>query len=238
MSLRFGLQKTTLVDYPGKVATLLFTAGCNLRCPYCHNPELVTGGVPSEFVGLDEIYAFLERRRSVLGGVVITGGEPLLHPELPAVVAEIQNYGLPVKLDTNGTFPEALAEARPDFVALDIKSAFSRYARLCPSDNNPAETTEKICRSIEFLINSGISHQFRTVMVPGIVDVDDFDEIIPVVKGADSYLVSGFRNGTTLDPSFAAIQPYPEEILESVAARLREAEIPVSVRPNRYAGSD
>ena len=238
MSLRFGLQKTSLVDYPGKVAALLFTAGCNLRCPYCHNPELVTGPVPPEFLNPEEIFAFLERRRSVLGGVVITGGEPLLHPELPAVVAEIQKLGLPVKLDTNGTFPARLAEARPDFVALDIKSAFSRYALLGPSDCNAAETKEKIYRSIEFLINSGIPHQFRTVMVPGVVDVDDFDEIIPIVRGADSYLVSGFRNGTTLDPNFATIDPYPEEILESVAARLQKAEIPVSIRLNSFAVSD
>ena len=229
---RLGLVKTSLIDYPGKVAAVLFTPGCNFRCPYCHNPELVQGPVPEDFIAFDEILRFLEKRRPVLGGVVITGGEPLLHRNIGNLLTAIRELGLPVKIDTNGSFPEVLENLRPDFVAMDIKTSFSNYPRVLSPGAKTEELVEQMRRSLKILIQSGIPHQLRTTMVPGIVDEKDFDDIIPEVQGADSYLLSGYRNQRTLDSAWSDVDPYNPEVLEAVAQKLRSAGIPTKLRNN------
>ena len=232
MTLRFGLQKTTLLDYPGRVAALIFTAGCNFRCPYCHNPELVRGGAPDDFLDFEEIINFLKKRRAVLGGVAISGGEPLLQPELPEAVAAIRDLGLSVKLDTNGSCPEALMAVKPDFIAMDIKTSFGRYGRLLPEESDTKAVVIRMVESIDYMLGSGTPHEFRTTMVPGIVEPEDFDEILPRLHGAQSWIISGFRNGVTLDPAYGEVEPYPEEILNETARRIKKAGIPARVRLN------
>ena len=232
MTLRFGLQKTTLLDYPGRVAALLFTAGCNFRCPYCHNPELVTGGTPDNFLDFEEILSFLTKRRSVLGGVAISGGEPLLQPELPQAVSAIRELGLSVKLDTNGSLPEALETVKPDFIAMDIKTSFSRYRRLLPEWADAKDLGNRMLESIKYILKSGTPHEFRTTMVPGIVGPEDFDAILPLCQGAHSWVLSGFRNGVTLDHAYRQLSPYPERVLNETARRIETTGIPVRVRLN------
>jgi pyruvate formate lyase activating enzyme len=232
LTLRFGLQKTTLIDYPGRVAALLFTAGCNFRCPYCHNPELVRGNEPDDFHDFAEIMIFLKKRRAVLGGVAISGGEPLLQPELPEAVAAIRELGLAVKLDTNGSLPEALKAVKPDFIAMDIKTSFRRYDRLLPETADAKAVVKRMVESIEYILGSGTPHEFRTTMVPGIVAPEDFDEILPSLQGAQSWILSGFRNGLTLDPVYTQSAPYPKEILYEAARRIEKAGIPARVRLN------
>ncbi|WP_319561544.1 anaerobic ribonucleoside-triphosphate reductase activating protein [Marispirochaeta sp.] len=232
MITRLGLIKTSLIDYPGKVAAVLFTAGCNFYCPYCHNPELVSGPVPEDFLSMEDILRFLEKRRPVLGGVVITGGEPLLHPDIGVLTGAIRDLGLEIKIDTNGSFPAKLEQLRPDFVAMDIKTSFSNYSRVLPSGTAAEQIVRKIRESLKILIGNGIPHQLRTTIVPGIVAEEDFDMIIPEVRGADSYLLSGYRNQRTLDSSWAEVDPYPAEVLEGIAEKLRLAGVPAQIRTN------
>src|SRR6056297_2964372 len=127
---RIGLQKTSLVDFPGELAATVFTPGRNLRCPYCHNPQLVIPPYPEDMITLDELDAFLNRRDGLLGGVCITGGEPLLHEDLPELLHLVRTHGLKVKLDTNGSFPDRLSGIFVDYVAMDLKTAPSRYEKL------------------------------------------------------------------------------------------------------------
>ena len=126
------MLKTTLLDFPGEVAAAVFTPGCNLRCPYCHNPELVRPPFPDEMISLEKLGVFLEKRASLLGGVCITGGEPLLHDNIGDLVSLIRSHGLKVKLDTNGTFPERLARIDADYIAMDLKTDPEKYHRLLP----------------------------------------------------------------------------------------------------------
>ncbi len=128
--MRIGLVKTSLVDFPAEVAAALFIRGCNLRCPYCHNPELVLGPEPPGLLDPEEVLAFLHRRKNVLGGVCVSGGEPLLHPELPEFLREIRHLGLKVKLDTTGTLPEALGRIEADYIAMDLKTVPEKYGLL------------------------------------------------------------------------------------------------------------
>ncbi|SIP87738.1 pyruvate formate lyase activating enzyme [Alkalispirochaeta americana] len=167
---RLGIQKTTLLDYPGRVAAVLFTHGCPLRCPYCHNPELITGPEPDSFIPRGEIFEILERRKHLLQGVVITGGEPLLHQDLGDLVEEIASLGLAVKLDTSGAFPERLQEIlgnHPiDLVALDLKTAPGQYHRVGGSG-------EAILQSLEVLRSWGGRYLLRTTLAPQVVTDQD-----------------------------------------------------------------
>lgn len=232
MITRLGLVKTSLIDYPGKVAAVLFTPGCNFRCPYCHNPELVSGPVPEDFISIEDALRFLEKRVPVLGGVVITGGEPLLHPDIGELTRAIRDLGLKIKIDTNGSFPDMLEKLQPDFVAMDVKTSFHNYGRVLTSGADVEKIVRKVRESLNILIRSGIPHQLRTTMVPGIVAEEDFDTIIPEVRGADSYLLSGYRNQRILDRSWVEVDPYPAEVLEGIAERLRSAGVMAQVRFN------
>jgi pyruvate formate lyase activating enzyme len=223
-----GLVKTTLIDYPGLVAATVFTAGCNLRCPYCHNPNLVSGPTPGDFISLSEFEGFLKKRSRVIGGVCITGGEPLLHPEISSLMSLIQGFGLKVKIDTNGTFPDRLRDISPDFIAMDIKTAPERYNELYP-ENKMADPAS-IIESIEYILSSGIAHEFRTTVVPGIVTEKEIRRIFILIKGTDSYVLSQFRATNTLNPDFESVSPYPIETLFGFQKIAEEYEIPCRVR--------
>ena len=188
-----GLQKLTLLDFPGNVACTVFTVGCNLRCPFCHNPALVNNPPEDMRISEEEFFAFLKKRQGILDGVAITGGEPLLHADIGEFIAKIKSMGFKVKLDTNGTFPERLekilSEGNVDYVAMDIKNTFDKYAQTVGIEGFD---TSLIRRSIEVLKDSGIAHEFRTTVVSPLHKAEDFARIAGQVEGADNYFLQGF----------------------------------------------
>ena len=199
--MEFGLQKMTLLDYPGKVACTVFTGGCNFRCPFCHNPELVHGGTaPSGMMPEEEILQFLKKRSGLLDGVCITGGEPLIHAGLPDFIAKVRELGFLVKLDTNGSFPEklrALLDAGLlDYVAMDIKNAPAKYAATAG-----CEALEQVEKSVEILRNCRIPFEFRTTVTGNLHEAADFTAIGRWLGGVERYFLQPFLDsGEVLKP--------------------------------------
>ena len=222
-----GLIKTTLLDYPGRVAAVLFTHGCDLRCPWCHNPGLVHGPVPGDFWPRADVLAFLKKRRSVLGGVALTGGEPLYHQDLGFLLEEIRGLGLDIKLDTNGTYPGRLAALAPglvDFVAMDVKNAPSRYHLQGIPGMGP-----RIEESVAWIQNHYPRHQFRTTWVPGLNDLEEIPEMARLLEPGESLTLTGFRSGTTLDPRWAGRRSATSVELETVARAFQDAGLRVTM---------
>jgi len=228
---RYGLSKTTLIDYPGKVAATIFTRGCNMRCPYCHNPELIFGEASPEMLDWDSISAFFKKRSRLLGGVCITGGEPLIHDDLSEKIAEIHELGLNVKLDTNGTLPEKLRNTKVDYIAMDLKTSLGTYDRLGYT-GAPSELIGRLKESIRYIRESGIPHHFRTTVVPGLVSKEDITEIIKLIDGEHLYVLQGFRPGETLDPKWSELPAPDVEILESMKEQFENSGIGCTLRYN------
>ena len=213
MSAKIILRKTSLVDYPGRVSCVFFFSGCNLRCPWCHNRELVTGGAGG-LVSLQEALAHVKKRKAVLGGVVLSGGEPCLCEELPDLIEEIKKLPLPVKLDTNGMFPAVLEElfsreeTRPDYIALDLKIAPVRYRELLPAPPSPIFGPEQaLIKSAALIRQSGIAREYRTLVLPGdYLTEKDIEALAPLVGDAPdptgSWHFRPFRGGNCLDPAW------------------------------------
>lgn len=192
--MRFGLQKLTLLDYPGKVACTVFTCGCNYRCPFCHNAMLVTGRDEEMAFSREELISFLKTRTKILDGVAITGGEPLLHAGLPELIREIKDLGFAVKLDTNGSFPdelEKLIDAKQiDRVAVDIKNSPAKYAMTCGSET----ALEKVRATVDLLKRDVVDYEFRTTVVGGFHEKGDFAEIGKWIAGAKAYFLQQFTD--------------------------------------------
>ena len=188
-----GFQKLTLLDYPSKVACTIFTAGCNMRCPFCHNASLVTHIDTENTFTTEEVLDYLKKRQGILEGVCITGGEPLLQPDIKEFVAEIKKLGYSVKLDTNGTFPEKLKElvneGLVDYVAMDIKNSKAKYKETAGINNLDLS---KIEESVDFLINSNIDFEFRTTIVNEFHTVEDIQDIVVWIRGAHKYFLQNF----------------------------------------------
>jgi pyruvate formate lyase activating enzyme len=203
-----GLQKTSLVDYPDRIASVLFTPGCNLRCPYCHNWKIAIDPQPP-FLQEGAALNILESRKKYVDSVVITGGEPCMHKELPRFIAKLKARGFLVKLDTNGFFPDLLAECLDlvDHVAMDIKTCPEKYASLGAAD------TADLLRSVELLKAGKVNYEFRTTVVPEIVTAADIPLMGELAKGAKTFALQQFIPDDTLDKRFQSIKPYsPEEI--------------------------
>ncbi|MBE6573851.1 MAG: anaerobic ribonucleoside-triphosphate reductase activating protein [Ruminococcaceae bacterium] len=186
-----GLQKLTLLDFPGKTACTVFTEGCNFRCPFCHNASLVkqrAAELPTE-----EFFAFLKKRQGLLDGVCVTGGEPLLQPDIEDFLSEIKSLGYAVKLDTNGSFPDKLIEIVEngfcDYVAMDIKNSKSKYLATAGVTRDILSDIEK---SVDFLLSDAIDYEFRTTVVSPYHDFSDFYEIGAWIKGAKKYFLQSF----------------------------------------------
>lgn len=234
---QFGLVKTTLLDYPGEVGAALFTPGCNFRCPYCHNPHLVAPPFPTDLATRKEVLAHLQKRAGVLRAVCITGGEPLLHRDIGELITICKNFGYKVKIDTNGSFPKQLKtlidspDTRPDYIALDIKTTPSKYY-LVEHDGRADEeqTAAFVAETAEIIKKSGIIHEFRTTVVPGIVERDDISEMVPLLKGARLHYLVPFRPGKTLEPSYSEREPYPDSLLESMQAEIKSHGIDCRIR--------
>ena len=201
-----GYEPLTLIDYPDHLATIVFTPGCVLRCPYCHNPELVQAipGNPQTaelFTASQEkdFFHFLHQRTGVLDGVVITGGEPTLQPDLIDFIRRVKNLGFLVKLDTNGVFPDIvktiLATQLVDYWAMDIKHTPEKY-HLASGRNIPIEVFQ---RSVELIMGSGVPYEFRTTVVPTIHEYEDFLSIGEWIRGARAYYLQPFRPGKVAD---------------------------------------
>ena len=186
-----GLQKTTLLDYPGKVACTVFLPGCNLRCPFCHNGSLVLGP-GGEGLSTDGLFAFLSKRRGVLDGVCVTGGEPTLYPDLPELLAQIRAMGYAVKLDTNGTNPQMLRrileQGLADYVAMDIKGSPRQYPALCGG----IDALDAVRQSAALLMGAGVDYEFRTTCVHPFHTPEDMALIGQWLTGAERYFLQGF----------------------------------------------
>ena len=193
-----GLQKLTLLDYPGKVACTVFLGGCDFRCPFCHNSELLEGPMPLE-TDIRGLLAFLRTRRGLLDGVCITGGEPLLRPDLPDLLAEIRALGFLVKLDTNGSHPDRLRTivkaGLADYVAMDVKNCPKRYAETA---GVPGLDLGPIRESVAFLLEGHVDYEFRTTVVKEFHDGDSFRAIGPWLAGARRYFLQSFVDRDTV----------------------------------------
>lgn len=225
-----GIQKLTLLDYPGKVACTVFTHGCDLRCPFCHNASLVVPG--RETVGMEEsdLFAFLEKRRGILDGVAVTGGEPLLHPQLPELLSRIRDMGYSVKLDTNGTFPERLREivsdGLADMIAMDIKGSPEKYPRIC---GTPGMDISPVMESAEFLMSCGTDYEFRTTVVKGLHETGDFKLIGEWIRGAKAYFLQNYvDSGDIVSPE--GLSSFEKDELETMADTVRPYVPSVKIR--------
>lgn len=206
-----GFEKFTLIDYPAKVACMVYTIGCNFRCPYCHNPELVDETVTTR-IDEKEILDFLKGRTGMLDGLVITGGEPTVHGEnLLSFMCEVKKLGFLVKLDSNGTNPEILKKAIDekivDYIAMDIKSPLSKYTETV----GRAVNVDNIKKSIEIIKESGIPYEFRTTIVKSMLTFGDIEQIGREIKGATNYYLQKFIPTKTINPQFLKKVTYSDE---------------------------
>jgi len=211
-----GFHKFSLIDYPGKICAIVFTCGCNFRCPYCHNPELVEPGENQPALDEKKILTFLEKRKGMLDAVTVTGGEPLLQPDLNSFLLEIKRMGYKIKLDTNGSFPSILEKILKtqsiDFIAMDIKTAPDKYEHVVKRKIEK----EKILNSIRLIMESGLDYEFRTTIVKSLIEKDDFYEIGRSIKNSRSYVLQKFVQSKTLDNQFLHIDNYSEQELENI----------------------
>lgn len=219
-----GLQKLTLIDYPAKTAATIFTIGCNFACPFCFNAELVEMEKIKEqpIIKSRDIFDFLASRRGLLDAVCLTGGEPTLQPDLESFIKRIKKQGFLVKLDTNGSEPavlESLFQKKLlDFVAMDIKTSPWRYEELA----GPEIKLENILKSVLLIRQSGVGHQFRTTVVPGLVTEKEIREIGRWLKGAGLFVLQQFRPEKTLEKSYQNIKPYSGEQLQKYSSILAD----------------
>jgi len=212
-----ALQKTSLVDFPNRVASVLFTPGCNLRCPYCHNWRIVVNPKPP-FLNEETAMKILENRKKYVDAVVVTGGEPTIHNELPRFLRKLKERGFTVKLDTNGFHSQVLEECLSyvDYVALDVKTSLEKYPRL-----GAVDTTEFL-RTTEILKTGKVDYEFRTTVVPSFVDAEDIARIGELVKGAKTLAFQQFIPEDTLDKATMTIRPYPQETIHKYAEAMKQ----------------
>jgi len=211
-----GLQKVSLIDYPNKVASVLFTPGCNLRCPFCHNWRIAVDPKPP-FLQEAVALRILESRKKYVDAVVVTGGEPTMHKELPKFLAKLKKRGFQVKLDTNGFYPEVLEEclAHVDYVALDVKTSPEKYKLL------GAKSTSGLLRTVEMLKMGKVAYEFRTTMVPEIITAEDMNKICELTKGAKTHALQQFVPQDTLEKRFEGLKPYAPEVIKEFAGTMK-----------------
>ena len=214
-----GYQKMSLLDYPGKVACTVFTGGCNLRCPFCHNASLVLRFDESPYMTVDDFFLYIEERnknRMITEGVCITGGEPLLSHGLRDFILRAKDHGLAVKLDTNGSFPETLqkiiSSGSVDYVAMDVKSSFECYEKLC---GRPG-MTEKVAQSIRILLEGKVDYEFRTTVVDELHTAADIEAAACVIAGAKRYFLQNFTESDDLLSPWSSFSGAGKEKLQEM----------------------
>lgn len=222
-----GLQKLTLLDYPGKIACTVFLGGCNFRCPFCHNGGLALGDDADGIMSVDELLAFLDSRRGRLQAVCISGGEPTLHRDLPELISEIKSRGFEVKLDTNGTNPDMLssliADGLIDYVAMDIKNSPEKYA-LTTGVNSDFNA---VCESAALLMQGRVDFEFRTTLAKELHNAEDMEIIGKWLSGSEKYFLQTYRDeGDLLVGGFTAFTPEEtKELLAVLKGYIPSAEI-------------
>jgi len=211
-----GFQKTSLIDFPNKISSVLFTVGCNLRCPFCYNGRLIIDPKPP-FLSEEDALKILRSRKKYVNAIVITGGEPALNSDLPTFIRQLKDEGFSVKLDTNGFFPDVLEKCLPslDYVAMDFKTSLEKYKLLGASD------TRNLLLSLELLKKGSVDYELRNTTVPTIVTEEDIPKMGETVKGARRFAFQQFVPGETLDETFNSLKPYPPEVISSFADTMR-----------------
>jgi pyruvate formate lyase activating enzyme len=222
-----GLQKTTLLDFPEKVACTVFTGGCNFRCPFCHNASLVKI-VDDERIDIDEFFSFLKKRVNILDGVCITGGEPLLQKDIFEFIQRIKSLGYAVKLDTNGAYPnelKALINAGLiDYVAMDVKNSRSKYSQTCGTNVN----IDDIQKSMDILASSGIEYEFRTTVVRELHSSEDIIEIAEWISDAPKYFLQSFKDSG--DILSGGLSSYSDNEMKEISERARKHNPRIELR--------
>ena len=224
-----GFQKLTILDYPGKVACIVFTPGCNFRCPFCHNAALVTHIDKETYIDEEEVLSYLKKRQGILDGVVITGGEPLLQDGIEEFIGKIKDLGYAIKLDTNGSFPEKLIslveKGLVDYVAMDIKNSKAKYMATIGVNNIDMASIEK---SVDFLLQNKVDYEFRTTIVDGFHTVDDIQDIVVWIKGAHKYFLQNFVDSGDLIE--AGLSPVSVDMLKEMKKKATEFVPCVEIR--------
>ena len=212
-----GLQKMSLIEYPEKAACVVFLPGCNFRCPFCYNPDLVLRPETQPTIPEGEFFKFLEDRKKWLDAVAITGGEPTLSQDLPDFIRKIKDLGYLVGLETNGTNPgmleQLIGEKLVDFIGMDIKAPLERYREVVGVEVN----TRDIQKSIDLVRSSGLKYEFRTTFVPGLLGKEDMERMGKWLEGIESYQIHVFRPQNTLDKTFESKVPYSKKELGEIA---------------------
>lgn len=224
-----GFQKLTILDYPGKVACIVFTPGCNFRCPFCHNAALVTHIDKDTYIDEEEVLSYLKKRQGILDGVVITGGEPLLQDGIEEFIGKIKDLGYAIKLDTNGSFPEKLIslveKGLVDYVAMDIKNSKAKYMVSIGVNNIDMASIEK---SVDFLLQNKVDYEFRTTIVDGFHTIDDIQDIVVWIKGAHKYFLQNFVDSGDLIE--AGLSPVSVDMLKEMKKKATEFVPCVEIR--------
>jgi len=208
-----GIQKTSLIDFPEKIASVIFVGGCNFRCHYCHNPELIENNL--ENINENELLEYVDKRKKYVDALVITGGEPTLQKDLIDFIKKVKEIGLSVKLDTNGSKPEVIKELIEkkliDYIAMDVKAPFGKYYEIVQNKID----IEKIKESIKIIKGSGIDYEFRTTLLPKLLSKEDIKEICNDIGKSKKYCLQQFRNNKTLNKNYREESSYSkEDILE------------------------
>jgi pyruvate formate lyase activating enzyme len=217
-----GLLKTTLIDYPGEIACIVFLVGCNFRCPFCYSKELVNDICNDLVLEEEDFFLFLEKRKGLLDACVICGGEPTLNKEIFQFCKKIKALGYKVKLDTNGSNPDVIKrlieEKLIDYIAMDVKAPFSKYSKAAGARVN----ISKIKESIQLIKGSGIDYEFRTTIVPEIHVLNDLKKIAKEIGPAKKYFIQSFRNDKDLiDPYFKTVTPFNEFEIQKIINEIK-----------------
>lgn len=215
-----GFQKFSLIDFPEKIAAVIFTQGCNLRCPFCHNPELIPDSEQS-IISWDFVFSFLTKRTGQLDGVVFSGGEPTLQFDLIDCIRDVKALGFAVKLDTNGSLPHCieklLAENLLDYIAMDVKADWTNYSKaagtIIPSDT--------FKRSVELIRNSHVTYEFRTTITPKIHSEENLISLAKNIQGAPNYYLQPMSNKEVFEESFRNLPSFSEETLKNLQSRIK-----------------
>lgn len=225
-----GLQRVSLIDYPGLICAVIFLQGCNFKCPYCHNPELVDPGLFRSCIKESDLMEFLDLRKGKLDAVSITGGEPTIQNDLAAFIKEIKQKGYAVKLDTNGSRPEVIKslidEKLLDYIAMDVKAPLDKYKEIVKVQVDQ----DSIRESIKLILKAKIPYEFRTTIVQSQLEENDILKIGKLLTGAGSYVLQKFVPTKTLDSRFLKEKSYPDEKLQSIKKHLENEILFVTIR--------
>jgi pyruvate formate lyase activating enzyme len=225
-----GLRRVSLIDYPGLISATVFLQGCNFKCPYCHNPELVDPGLFQPCIKENNVMEFLDSRKGKLDAVTICGGEPTIQDDLNPFIKQIKKMGFAVKLDTNGSQPKVINhlinEKLIDFIAMDIKAPLDKYKEVVKTNVNQ----DSIKESIKIILKATIPYEFRTTLVQSQLEENDILQIAKLITGAGHYVLQNFVSTKTLDKKFLKEKPLSDEKLQEIKSRLEQQIPSVTIR--------